>query len=257
MEGRFDNIESKKSKEKINLPEFVKLNVLCAVENAPDYLKQSLALALEGEEENIDNLLLEEFKKIENREENQKEKQQTRIKRINFFLKKIKEEVINDNKTYIQFKVPESLQGISDYFPPTPETYKFFIFVQPYQNEAYDRNQFLICGLESGLPIEPFESDEGDLYWKIFGSFYLLERDKNNEIKVYLLSLNIVKNLDNKKIKFISIECHLLDKESVKNHKNLSKVIEKFQKGEEIVIQDELLSNEENLERQTISDEDQ
>jgi hypothetical protein len=196
---KFITKEQKQIEDKY--PKSCQLGVLVEIkrEEGSEYLFDSLKLALE--EENIEN-----FKKTENY--------------IRFNLP------YDENYEYL---LPESISGISDYFPPSPDTYKFFISIST-KKDNYPR-KILVCGKTSGFEIEPELSINEEYIWKIFGECYVLEKT-NGDVDIFHLKLVLDKN-DYNQITKVKINSEKINKQSseVQNNRNLRTTIARFQKG--------------------------
>lgn len=126
-----------------------------------------------------------------------------------------------------EYLLPDSIRGISDYFPPSPDTYKIFINI--YANKENYGNRFLVCGYQSGLEIDPVFEKENIYIWNIFGKCYLLEKH-NDEIKIYELNIRLVKD-ENGKIQKIKLLYSLLP-ENIIDNQNLIETIKRFREGQ-------------------------
>ncbi|MCS7184095.1 MAG: hypothetical protein NZ866_01965 [Patescibacteria group bacterium] len=188
--------------EKISYPQKCQIGVIVQIPRDKTYLFDSFEMTLpkEVKEGRIENLEINEDM-------------------ISFTL-------VKENEIY---SIPESIFGISDYFQPSPETYKFLIRIRT-SIENY-RESVLICGKSSGLEIPPHQDNDNQCFWNIFDECYLLEKI-DNEVKIFRLKIKLIyDNLNRVKgIRIISQPLSKNDSE-ISNHKNLIQTIQDFQEG--------------------------
>lgn len=129
-----------------------------------------------------------------------------------------------------EYIIPESISGISDYFPPSPEDYKFFISIST-SKENYQK-KFLVVGKKSGWEIKPkLSTSDEKYYWKIFGECYVLEKS-NSHVNIFRLKLILDKN-DKEQIIGVKIKSEMIDRKSpeIQQNKKLLTTIRNFEKA--------------------------